>query len=114
MNKLNPQSIKLVEQVGSGIGRMKDVLKEARLPVPEFRMEGMFTVVFHRIITEKSSGKTSRDKIIEQIRNNPSVTTKELAELVGITDKGIEYQLSKLQKEGVLTRKRSKNQVLGF
>ena len=45
--------IKLVEQVGSGIGRMKDVLKKAKLPTPEFKMDGMFTVVFNRV-KEKS------------------------------------------------------------
>ncbi len=50
--------INMVEQVGSGIGRMKDLMKTADLSAPEFKMDGLFTVVFHRNITEKSSGKS--------------------------------------------------------
>lgn len=107
--------IKLVEQVGSGIGRMQALLKEANLPAPDFKTDGMFTVVFHRG-KEKSSGKTvektveksSREKIIELIKGNAAITTRELADLIGITDKGIEYQLSRMQKDGVLTREGSK------
>ena len=119
--------IKLVEQVGSGIGRMKDVLKKAKLPTPEFKMDGMFTVVFNRV-KEKSSGKgsgkssgktvektveksvekTSREKIIELVKENPSITRVQLSKLTGITIKGVDYHLTKMQKEGILERKGSR------
>jgi hypothetical protein len=42
--------IRMVEQVGSGIGRIKDQMKEAKLPQPEFKTDGMFTVVLHRTV----------------------------------------------------------------
>jgi ATP-dependent DNA helicase RecG len=42
----------LVEQVGSGIGRMRDLMQTAGLPEPVFQKEGMFTVIFPRM--EKS------------------------------------------------------------
>ena len=38
----------LVERVASGIPRMKEAMKEANLPEPEFHTDGMFTVVFKR------------------------------------------------------------------
>ena len=38
----------LVERVASGIPRMQEAMKEAKLPEPEFHTDGMFTVVFKR------------------------------------------------------------------
>lgn len=108
--------IDMVEQVGSGVGRMKDVLKEAKLPAPEFKMDGMFTVVFHRMITEKTVEKTvkktveksSRERIIELIKDNASITTRELADSIGISDKAVGYHLNILQKDGIIYREGSK------
>ena len=36
--------MQLVEQVGSGIIRMNDLMREAGLPLPEYTTEGMFSV----------------------------------------------------------------------
>jgi predicted HTH transcriptional regulator len=63
----------MVEQVGSGIGRMKDEMKAVKLPAPEFKMDGLFIVVFHRNITEKSSGKSSG-----KVRGKTGLTLSEL------------------------------------
>lgn len=38
----------LVEKAASGIPRMQEAMREANLPEPEFRTEGMFTAVFKR------------------------------------------------------------------
>jgi predicted HTH transcriptional regulator len=56
----------MVEQVGSGIGRMKDEMKAVKLPAPEFKMDGLFIVVFHRNITEISPKKV-RGKFGERL-----------------------------------------------
>lgn len=102
--------IRMVEQVGSGIGRIKDQMKAAKLSEPLFKTAGMFTVVLQR--PEKSSGKSSpgdaREEIIKLIRNNPSITREELANTVGITVKGVDYHLTKMQKEGILEREGSR------
>ncbi len=107
--------IRMVEQVGSGIGRIKDQMKKAKLPVPEFKTEGMFTVVLHRAVektvektVEKINLSTTAKRIIERIKEHPEITTKELAEYIGITNKGIEYNLSRLQKSDVIYREGSK------
>lgn len=106
--------IRMVEQVGSGIGRIKDQMKAAKLSEPLFKTAGMFTVVLQRPekISGKGSGKSSpgdaREEIIRLIRNNPSITREELANTVGITIKGVDYHLTKMQKEGMLEREGSR------
>ncbi len=47
--------------------------------------------------------KTS-DKIITLLRENPTHTTKTLAETIGITTKGVEKQLAKLKSQGLIRR----------
>jgi ATP-dependent DNA helicase RecG len=106
------ERINMVEQVGSGIHRISESIKEAGLPEPEFNTEGMFTVVFKRKTTQKTTQKTTRkttqkttQEIIEAIKQNPEITRKELAELINdITEDGIKYHLNKLKKEGKLKR----------
>lgn len=56
---------------------------------------------------EDRLGKTrekTREKILELISSNPQITQNELADNLGITAKGVEWQLKKLKDEGVLKR----------
>ena len=52
---------------------------------------------------EKTREKT-REKILALIAADPSITTAELANQLGITPKGIEWQIGKLKQTGVLER----------
>jgi len=102
----------MVEQVGSGISRIRTALKVSGLPMAEFNTEGLFSVVLKRATkvdnnTVKTREKT-RDKIISLIRTNNSITTAEIANAIGITDKGVEYHLYKLTTQGVLKHKGAK------
>jgi predicted HTH transcriptional regulator len=54
-------------------------------------------------VSEKTSGKTS-GKILEAILQNNTITIPELSILIGITERSIERNLLKLQKEGTLKR----------
>ena len=98
-NQLTPQDIRSIAQSGEGYNL-------------EFKTERMFTVVFHRIIAEKTVEKTveksSRERIIDLIKDNPSITTKELANSIGVSNKAVGYHINVLQKEGILTREGSK------
>lgn len=109
--------MQLVEQVGSGIVRMQDLMAKAGLPDVGFRKEGMFTVILQRppqwegIDDGKSREKSrekgrekSREKMLEQIRQNPSITMKELSEILQLSPKTIEKQISILKNEGALIR----------
>lgn len=46
----------------------------------------------------------SREKILALLKQDPSFTTRKLAEAIGITPKAIEKQLAKLKAEGLIER----------
>ena len=111
--------MQLVEQVGSGINRMNDLMKVAGLAKPTYNTEGMFVVKLKRGVVEgnklggdlgvKLGDKAdSRDKILKYIIDNKDITITELADLIGITYKGVQYHMAALQKAGILTRKGSR------
>ena len=56
------ERINMVEQVGSGISRIKDELKTNKLALPEFRIEGMFSLILKRPITSALTGGKRRGK----------------------------------------------------
>jgi ATP-dependent DNA helicase RecG len=99
----------LVEQVGSGIVRMYDLMHEAKLPAPQFQKTGIFTVTLMRPV--KSSGKSSEkgsekssEKIIKLIKENPAVTIAEMAESLGKSTRAVEKQLAKLKSRNIIDR----------
>jgi len=74
--------------VGSGIIRMRDLMREAGLHAPEFNTEGMFTITLQRPPkdlskkeepsekpSEKTVEKTVEKTIIDLITDNPKTTT---------------------------------------
>ncbi len=69
----------------------------------------MFTVTFKRVI-DKLGDKLGdkRDEIIKHITKNRGITIPELATLLGISYKGVQYHITAMQKEGVLIRKGSR------
>ena len=98
-----------VEQVGSGIGRIRDLMKEAGLPQPVFQKEGIFSVTLYR--SGNASGKTTRkmsekmsEKILRLIMENSSITTEELAAFFEKSTRTIERQIKTLKQEGKLER----------
>jgi ATP-dependent DNA helicase RecG len=103
----------LVEQVGSGIVRMHDLMHEAKLPPPQFQKTGIFTITLMRPEkssekgsekgSEKSSEKSS-EKIIELIKEYPAVTIAEMAESLGISTRAVEKQLAKLKSKNIIDR----------
>lgn len=104
-----------VERAGTGIRRMKETMAAAGLPAPGIRQTGFYTIIFKRPVTEgldeKSVEKVAEEttqkttqKILEAITNKPDVTQKELAMLIGITEDGIKYHITKLRGKGVLKR----------
>ena len=52
----------------------------------------------------KKTREKTREKIIRLMQDNSTVTINELADLTGISVKGIEYHISKLKKENYLVR----------
>ena len=54
------------------------------------------------VTTETSSNTT--ETIIDSIRNNPKITTKEIAAVCGITEDGVSYHIKKLKQMGKIVR----------
>lgn len=51
--------------------------------------------------------KTTSERVMSEIKRNPYITQKQLAEMIGISYAGIRYTMKKLQNEGVLIREGS-------
>jgi len=54
--------------------------------------------------TKEKTREKTREKILKLLRATPNLTTAELADDLGITDKGIAWQLTRLCKTGILRR----------
>ena len=92
--------------VGSGIGRIQDLMKGARLPEPVFQKQGIFTVILKRPlqIPRQTTQKTA-DRIIELLTLYPKISRTELAQALGdITEDGVKYQPANLKKQGKIER----------
>jgi ATP-dependent DNA helicase RecG len=99
----------LVEQVGSGIGRIKQLMKDANLSEPVFQKEGIFTVILQRTLSssEKIAQETiqkTTQKIIQLINKNKNITISELAESLAISTRAIKKQIAKLKEQGFIER----------
>ena len=75
----------------------------------------MFTIQLNRPVIDgdklgdKLGDKTNnKDEIIKYIIDNKGITIAELAVLLGMTNKGVQYHIAALQKEGILIRKGSR------
>ena len=103
--------MRMVEQIGSGIGRIKDLMQEQGLPLPQFSFDGMFTVVLKRPIDFKKWVNKWADKltdnriaILRAIHNNNKVTKKELEGSVGIGSTAMDKNLDILKEFGLVER----------
>ncbi len=107
-----------VERMGSGIERMRELMRDAGLKEPVFEMDAFFRVTFYRdprysLKTDRfqkagkkdgETGEKTREKIIQALKANPEITMERLAEIIGITSKGIEWQIKRLKEEGFIKR----------
>ena len=104
-----------VERTGMGIRKMKEAMRKAGLPKPEFHADTFFRAVFYRspeyALKETTGEKTrekTREKRVEKIlallRSDPSLTTADLAQATSLTVKGVEWNLKKLKDAGRIRR----------
>lgn len=100
----------LVEKIGSGVPRMDELMELDNLNPPEYRKEGMFTVVLLRpakadVNQEKSPFMPeSQALILKLIRGNNSISIQELSHAVGISEPAIDKNIKKLKEIGLLER----------
>ena len=101
-----------VEAWGQGIERIWTYCANHGSPAPEWRFDGagIWTIFYNKISPnseEKSSEKGSQkssQKILETLRQNPNMSTTELAEQIGISRRAVAKHVAVLQSVGVLRR----------
>ncbi len=102
------QRMGLVERVGSGLVRIRKALEMHGLPEASIEADrDWFVIRFHRRAVEKTVEKTvekSEDKILRLIRENPAITHEELAEITGLSRRGVEWNIKKLKEKGIIKR----------
>ena len=100
----------LIEEMGSGIGRIMDNMKSAGLPEPEFKEEmGGFSVYFRKdIYTEeylRKLGLNERQiKAVMYVKEKGKITNREYRKMFSITDRTALNDLLGLCKKGILER----------
>ena len=90
--------VRLAESIGSGFHKMIDGWKQHYKLEPV--IEGDFD---YYKITFPTTLKTV-ERILDAIKNNPKITQNELAEIAGLTRRGIEWNLAKLKEKGIIKR----------
>lgn len=112
------ERMRLVEQIGSGISRMQDLMQEEGLTPPEFNTEGMFTVTFRRPFdfqewVNKWVNNLSQKQLIilKAIHENKEIKKATLQQLTDFSGTAIDNNLEVLKKEGLLEREGTKGGV---
>ena len=116
---------KYIERMGTGTGDMIRRCREAGLREPEFRVTDGFVTIMYRPKQEgsgegavttpamESSGLgerlgerlgATRAAIIQAMQDNPKVTAKRLAEILGISTTAVEKNIQHLKTQGYVKR----------
>jgi ATP-dependent DNA helicase RecG len=106
--------MRLVEQIGSGITRIRDVMKDEGLTAPEFSIDGMFTVTLRRPFDFYKCVNNLSEKqilIITEIHNNTSIKKSNLQQLVGFSAAALDNNIEVLNGEGLLEREGTKGGI---
>ncbi|MEM4314301.1 MAG: ATP-binding protein [Thermoplasmata archaeon] len=98
----------LIEEVGSGIGRILNDMKEAKLPEPEFKEEmGGFSVYFRKDIYNeeylRKLGLNERQvRAVIYVKEKGKITNREYQEINGCHRNTATQDLSDLVEKGIL------------
>ncbi len=96
---------KLIEQWGSGIGRMISACQQAGLPEPVWEELGTrFRVTIPSGQTQKTTSVTINDPICDVLSERDGLSTSEIAEEIGLSTRATINRLNKLVKQGLVVR----------
>ena len=97
-----------IEKVGTGTEDIINKCLERGLRTPEFHQEEDFRVVIWRADNDVTNDVTNySDRIINLIRDNSSVTIRELADEIGIGIRQCKRIMAELKQKGLVSRKGS-------
>jgi ATP-dependent DNA helicase RecG len=94
----------LVEHVGSGIGRMRKLMLDARLPEPQYETEGMFTIILYRKVTATVVPELSdlEREVVRLMSGEAKPTVDELCNLIQRKKSTIYRVLKALREKGCI------------
>lgn len=99
----------IIEKYGTGVKRVIEDFRAYGLVEPSFeeKFGGFYVVVSDGKLKQETTKETNQEtnqeinkKILQLIKDNPRVSGKKMAELVGISESGVKYHLDKLRKDG--------------
>ncbi len=102
-----------MEKIGSGIRRMRDLVRTAGLKDLVFESDTFFRVIFHRDphfslkgsqTSSQSGSQTSSQRIVMLMKQNSAITIDELAKNLGISSRAIKKHIKILREQGVINR----------
>ena len=99
-----------IERWGSGIKRIHDACKEEKVKVEFKKLKSGFLVVFYRKfgvmdgVKFGEGSEKSSEKILALIKENKSISAREMAQIIGISQRAVEKQLAILRKEKRIKR----------
>ena len=73
-------------------------------PFIEFMLEVILETIQSSVKSSVKSSVNTEDKILNYLEQNPKITIRELAELLGLTTRAIEKQIANLKKENKINR----------
>ena len=100
----------IIEQYGSGIKRIKNECKFHGIKEPKFEefVHGFRVVIYKEKLnldtTQKTTQKTTKEKIVALLKENPKFTREGLSKEIGISANTIKQHLANLQKDSKLKR----------
>ena len=100
-----------IERWGSGLRRIYTACQEADVKVGFRKLKSGFMVVFNRKVPETGLVEglverlvESQQKILKLIAQNPSISKRRMAEILGISDTAVDKNIATLKKKGLLRR----------
>lgn len=104
--------MELVRELNEGVPRIFEEMKTAGLPEPKIvETTTNVTVVLYNGKTAANNAQTTEnatekttEKIIRILKERPYTTAGQLAEELGLTVDGVDYNIRKLKKQGRIVR----------
>lgn len=100
--------MQVVEKVGSGIPRMRRLMKEAGLPEPKFDTQGFFTVTFVKRVKTNSSIDGTEQLVFDCIKATPGITANALIQQTNKSVRTIRRVVKRLIDNKIVEYKGSK------
>ena len=117
------KELHLTEGRNTGFRKILEALEKNGSPLPEFETDEAHDYFITRLFvregfysfqvedsgstTGKTTGNATGKKLLRIIQENPSITMKQLAGIVGLTEEGVRYHIKKMREAGILEREGS-------